>query len=303
MGAFSVPLFRRLKLRAAGTSFFARGIFFYHILVYDVIKKDECEMKNEPEYLYHYTSLESLALILKNKTIRLNPLDKMDDIDESCLGNYSNAEKYVFVSSWTEDKRESIPFWSMYTSNMSGVRIKLHIRPFRKYSYVSTPNLTVTPVTQFYIPQNQITGNDYLITPTEGVFVTKVKYTSNQEELYPKIGIKTDSSMRLDMNEVGKYKRSEWDFQKEWRYRMLCFPMSMESLNTKLGAAICMQRIESGYDMQKKYIDLDIEESYFKDIEIMRGPKMSEGEKVLLDILVKTYCPTAKIINSELKIR
>lgn len=84
---------------------------------------------------------------------------------------------------------------------------------------------------------------------------------------------------------------------------MLCFPMSMESLNTKSGAAICMQRIESGYDMQKKYIDLDIEESYFKDIEIMRGPKMSEGEKVLLDILVKTFCPTAKIINSELKIR
>lgn len=33
-----------------------------------------------PAKLYHYTNLESLALILKHKTIRLNPLSKMDDL-------------------------------------------------------------------------------------------------------------------------------------------------------------------------------------------------------------------------------
>ena len=32
--------------------------------------------------MYHYTSLESLALIIKNRTIRLNSLDKMDDLQE-----------------------------------------------------------------------------------------------------------------------------------------------------------------------------------------------------------------------------
>ena len=41
------------------------------------------ELENaNTEYLYHYTSVDSLALILKNKTIRLNPLDKMDDLQE-----------------------------------------------------------------------------------------------------------------------------------------------------------------------------------------------------------------------------
>ena len=39
----------------------------------------------EIEYLYHYTSIEILALILKNRTIRLNPLDKMDDLQENAL--------------------------------------------------------------------------------------------------------------------------------------------------------------------------------------------------------------------------
>ena len=51
------------------------------------------------EYLYHYTSLESLALILKNRTIRLNPLDKMDDIQEQKTADIENIGKFVFVSS------------------------------------------------------------------------------------------------------------------------------------------------------------------------------------------------------------
>ncbi len=32
-----------------------------------------------PKYLYHYTDVDTFALILKNKTIRLNSLDKIDN--------------------------------------------------------------------------------------------------------------------------------------------------------------------------------------------------------------------------------
>ena len=32
---------------------------------------------SEIEYLYRYTSIESLALMLKSKAVRLNPLDKI----------------------------------------------------------------------------------------------------------------------------------------------------------------------------------------------------------------------------------
>ena len=58
--------------------------------------------------IYHYTNLEALALILKNRTIRFNRLDQVDDLEEG------NAEslgvrfcKYVFVSCWTETSDES----------------------------------------------------------------------------------------------------------------------------------------------------------------------------------------------------
>lgn len=35
--------------------------------------------------LYHYTSLDTLALILKNKTIMFNRLDRVDDIEERTI--------------------------------------------------------------------------------------------------------------------------------------------------------------------------------------------------------------------------
>ncbi len=37
------------------------------------------------DFLYHYTSIETLALILSNRTFRLNSLDQMDDLQEKKL--------------------------------------------------------------------------------------------------------------------------------------------------------------------------------------------------------------------------
>ena len=75
------------------------------------------------EYLYRYTSLESLALILKSRQIRLNPLDKMDDLQEQKTADVENLGKFVFISSWTEESDESIPMWRMYTDPRAGVHL------------------------------------------------------------------------------------------------------------------------------------------------------------------------------------
>ena len=46
--------------------------------------------------IYHYTNLESLALILKNKTIRFNRLDKVDDLEEGNVESLGvKFSKYV----------------------------------------------------------------------------------------------------------------------------------------------------------------------------------------------------------------
>ena len=84
--------------------------------------------------IHQYTSIDSLALILKNKTIRFKRLDKMDDIEEAALSNAGiHLGGFMFVSCWTFNEIESIPLWRMYTPTTKGVRISLDKNMFKKH--------------------------------------------------------------------------------------------------------------------------------------------------------------------------
>lgn len=49
--------------------------------------------------IYHYTTIESLALILRNKTLLFNRLDCVDDLEEgSVCSSGIYVGRYVFVS-------------------------------------------------------------------------------------------------------------------------------------------------------------------------------------------------------------
>ena len=55
------------------------------------------------EYLYHYTSIETLALILANKTICFNNLLNVDDSEEAETFDMGKFGRFVYVSCWTSD--------------------------------------------------------------------------------------------------------------------------------------------------------------------------------------------------------
>ena len=76
--------------------------------------------------IHHYTSIETLKLILQNRTIRFNRSDRVDDPDEIELeiNGYPFA-KYLLVSCWTLEESESIPQWGLYAGKSHGVRITL----------------------------------------------------------------------------------------------------------------------------------------------------------------------------------
>ena len=54
------------------------------------------------EYLYHYTNIETLALILRNQTIRFNSLDKMDDLQEQQTADIKNIGQFHGKYSYVE---------------------------------------------------------------------------------------------------------------------------------------------------------------------------------------------------------
>ena len=82
-----------------------------------------------PEILFHYTSIETLALILSSKTIRFNRLDLVNDVDEALSPDYPSAQTLVFASCWTATEADEIALWKLY-SEFSGVRIALPTNMF-----------------------------------------------------------------------------------------------------------------------------------------------------------------------------
>ena len=94
-----------------------------------------------PAFLYHYASLDTLALILHNRTIRFSRLDKVDDLQEQRSADSQNLGKMKLVSCWTSSDEESIPMWREYAGAECGVRIQMKIHPFKRYS-VSTESLS-----------------------------------------------------------------------------------------------------------------------------------------------------------------
>ena len=48
--------------------------------------------------IYHYTSIETLALILQNKALRFNDAKFVDDPNDAITKDYGSMQDYVFIS-------------------------------------------------------------------------------------------------------------------------------------------------------------------------------------------------------------
>lgn len=267
------------------------------------------------EYLYHYSSIENLALILKNRTIRLNPLDKMDDLQEQKTEDVENIGKFIFVSSWTDDSEESIPMWKMYTNPNAGVRIKLRKNPFVWHgtkakdiesalgASVKGELPTDDPINTFLDLSKMFNGRYYSAQAWNGKILQKITYTDDINKLEPKVGNIENGTITLNIGELGKYKNTHWEFQREWRYIMTFIPFNFIDDGKILQKlfALTVNKLYQGTEVPPfRYFDLDIEPDCFDEMEITCSPQMTSGNRVILETLVEKYNPKAKIVDSEL---
>lgn len=209
------------------------------------------------EYLYHYTTVDTLALILDTKRIRFNSLSKVDDLEEVITSNYGKAGKYVYVSCFTNDERESIPIWNMYGGNGSGVRLKIRKNPFIKSNRCSAQiNL----------------GGGKVSSTNNHIELIKVIY--DDKKVNPEIG--ESGCISEDFKEVGLYKSKAWEFQKEYRYKKIIFPGNVEN-------------IKKNVDVHDTYHDQKIDENILKEIEITLGYNITLGNELIVKKLVDSY--------------
>lgn len=266
------------------------------------------------EYLYHYTSIETLALILKYHTIRFNSLDKMDDLQEQQTADIKNIGQFCYISSWTDDPTESIPMWNMYASLNLGVRIKLRKNPFKVYDNTAEElsKVVKAPVTdnshgkplQTIIPLTEMFSKGFISIQAMNMhLLCKVEYTDDTNKLYPHILKEDGERFSLALGELGKYKNLHWKFQSEWRYILNFLPLDLNQPVEKsmLESQIMANKMKLGLERQPfPYYDMYISDEAFEDMEVTLSPRISGGSKIIVQSLVEKYNSSAKLSESSL---
>ena len=264
-----------------------------------------------PDYLYHYTSIPTLALILHTKQIRLNRIDKLDDLQESKSSDLGNHGRFYFVSCWSSPDIESIPFWTMYTPKMAGVRIRLPADMFKKYTiqpqsdgFIHVPNEI-----ESFLPYERIVSDQYTVIPTIfklESFLKQVEYTNDEAKIFPNVMRKGIHGITYSSEEFGKYKRLEWQFQNEWRFiiKILPAPLNNKSLPQSQRLEHFERQLKSGLisgSLPFDYFDMDLEPLIINSIEVVLGPRCTKGDEVVVDSLLSKYCTNSQLRHSNLK--
>lgn len=247
--------------------------------------------------IYHYTSIETLALILHSKKIRFNRLDRVDDVEESCYGSGpTNARlgMYSFVSCWTKDAMENLSLWKMYTG-YKGVRIGIDEDMFITYRVNDQ-------FRSFFPGVGDITKEYLVFSNMNEARLYDVEYVPNPEEEIKRISELHDDGrtyIETHIGRIGFYKRKEWEFQKESRFKVMLLPVryeylkkysSMDDFNLFFKMITdSFQATQTNYPLKTEYIDMPLNPEKMKTMEIMLGPQTSEAEMLIVQSLLRDY--------------
>lgn len=252
--------------------------------------------------IYHYTSIETLALILKSKSIRFNRLDNVDDLEESMYGSgpkNQNLSKYIFVSCWTKSEEENLALWKMY-AGYNGIRIGLDENLF-----VSYPNTPFDTIESFYKEIFHF-GPDYCAAQQNNLTKPEeVKYIDSPRIAVNDLVCISGNTLSIKTSNWGLVKSKEWAIQQESRFRIQALPLnyayvksySAASLNTmdrmKLTEAIIevipaiVRSIEEDYKPQTSELFMPIKDDALNNMEIMMGPQTSDAQRLIVEALVQ----------------
>jgi hypothetical protein len=254
------------------------------------------------DFIYHYTTIEALASILSNKTIRFNSLRKVDDMEEAITKDNGNLQDYSFVSCWTKNKIESIPLWKMYSSDMTGIRIGVEnnfLTP--KHGYYSTNEGC------FKIADSKVLNitNKDIVCLSYG-FLRDVEYSDSQQSFLTQIDIRDEPPKEIpkfDSDKIATVKKKAWEFQDEVRF--ILHAMSESNADKSDREIYVFSKLEGKNKPNVDYIDMTFELETLKNMEILIGPKASYGCEIIINSLIEKYLPGYKVFikKSELKIR
>lgn len=270
--------------------------------------------------IYHYTTIDSLAMIVSSSSIKFNRLDKVDDLEERTEPSKIKLWQYLFVSCWTENAEESIPLWRMYSGNAHGVRIGMDIDMFED-NIVDGSNVPANIIHEGFwvgkIPAQDLLRKDYFVMPAvmrhiekgkDTLFYCHMDYvddvnekTKDAYQLTTADGIHATSN--ISFGEIGKYKNKRWAFQDETRFRLLIFPFNPILCNPDTVGSVALNAFQQGAPVPISEYFLKLRTEALNNIEITLHPNATASDRVIVEALCAKYAQSATIKESELRDR
>ncbi len=260
--------------------------------------------------IYHYTTIETLALILKHKTIRFNRLDMMEDhCEKTFLMNQYNCSPYTYVSCWSENPVESIPLWNTYAPGGIGIRIALD-KDFIDWDKQSIAFSVPSQPSHHKIPSKDSSGtisvtfNPIRIYPplSDEICYNHVTYANKEayREYEDKIGMASSTDIDDDMMRkyVGLFRKDKWAFQDESRFVIYAVPYTLTDAVVTHNEFVNLIRLNVPNNVS--FIDVPIKPEKLKHIEVLLGPNVNEAQTILVKALLKKYAPDSKLTVSAL---
>jgi|GEM_PF-1903114 len=259
------------------------------------------------KFLYHYTSIDALEKILKNKTIRFTRLDKVKgDPQEALSKEYPNASTFVFTSCWTDVSSENLPLWIIYT-NLHGVRIKMprcmfkgrhdnHKRTTNECHYRFNIDGEAYKIDALHYQEDGTTNyqslsSHFIYGPTHIKYVDVNSLSINN--------INFNSPIKYDFLSLGTIKASCWQFENEVRFRL--FAIVEDSLNDPYLEELLSPESLSRLVVETEYVDVALDSSVFDELEILLAPEITNEERSRVEDICRQYAPKAKITPSSIK--
>lgn len=278
--------------------------------------------------IHHYTTIETLALIIKTKSIRFNRTDKVDDSDES-EGVDPNWEKYVFISCWTRDDKESIALWKMYASVDKGVRISFENENiFKRHDYKISDVLQHMAITcvnsvtaaasiksinevlsvikgtdkdkkfnELSLHPTQVQNEDYWALDLQlGDLIPfcDVQYVTDKQKVLAEHVSSTEIGVMMDTDFIGTVKSDYWAFQKESRFVIRTHPIGDTAKGENL------KRLLNQEDLATGYIDAELSEQALHSMTITIAPLANKESEEIVKLMLNEY-PEINIKQSKLK--
>lgn len=254
-----------------------------------------------PEVLYHYTSIETLALILANRTLRFSRLDAVNDPEEASACDLERASTLVFASCWTAQERESLAMWRMYTPDMQGLRIALPNNPFAGRH---KPTIFKKGGAMQRIDGEIIINRDNGGPGIRSYYVTgpnKIYYTDDQNYRNGPCVVDEGDRWTVQLHDLGMVKNAYWAFEDEWRYKILATFSEGILKEPRPGSHPAFDL--TSFPVRENGVFAPLDPQCLQSMEVLLGPCVTAGQEVAVKALLSTYAPEATLKKSEIQVR